>query len=114
MPQVVLPVWMDTYDFARRAEILGIGRWGNKLTGKLCGSSELGEALVDVVASDRSAAYAQKAKELAELCRRSGGGRTIAARHILAQIDTDDAGRVPSEGEKESDSLLNGAGNGHC
>lgn len=82
---MVLPVWMDTYDFARRAEILGIGLWGNRLAGKLCESDELGAVLVDVVAGERSSAFALKAKELAQLCRKSGGGRVVAARHILAE-----------------------------
>ncbi|KAL2139236.1 hypothetical protein VTI28DRAFT_5468 [Corynascus sepedonium] len=86
IPQVVLPLWMDTYDFARRAEILGIGRWGNRGAGKICKSNQLGEILTDVVVGERSTVYASKAKELAELCKKSGGGRVIAARHILAAL----------------------------
>lgn len=100
VPQVVLPLWMDTFDFARRAESLGIGRWGNQVAGTLCEKTELGSVLVDVVAGERSSGYAQKARELAELCKRSGGGRVIAARHLLAEIEAD-----PAEG-KETDALL--------
>lgn len=105
VPQVVLPVWMDTYDFARRAEILGIGRWGNRLAGKLCESGELGAVLVDVIAGERSSAFAHKAKELAELCRKSGGGRVVAARHILAETMDNVAYQVHSE--KQSGIPLN-------
>ncbi|KAK3400338.1 hypothetical protein B0T20DRAFT_478186 [Sordaria brevicollis] len=56
IPQVILPPWMDCYDFARRAEFLGIGRWGNRLasaasenSGKLCDTKELADGLIDVV-----------------------------------------------------------------
>jgi hypothetical protein len=78
---------MDTYDFARRAEILGIGRWGNQQTkGAICRGDELGSALVDVLIGGRSSLYTARAKELARLCKRSGGGRVVAARRILAEI----------------------------
>ncbi|KAK0620512.1 hypothetical protein B0T14DRAFT_546357 [Immersiella caudata] len=98
IPQVIIPVWMDTYDFARRAEILGIGRWGNQGTefGTIFKGRELGTALVDVLIGGRASVYENRARELADLCKRSGGGRVIAARRILAEIETDDA----SEGEK--------------
>jgi hypothetical protein len=91
---------MDTYDFARRAEMLGIGRWGNRIAGGLCEGGELGAVLVDVLVGERSEGYARKARELAEVCKRGGGGRIVAARHILAEIDT------------ERDMALNGSG--HC
>ncbi|KAH6856223.1 glycosyltransferase family 1 protein [Chaetomium sp. MPI-CAGE-AT-0009] len=105
VPQVVLPVWMDTFDFARRAELLGIGRWGNRLSRKLCEEKELGAILTEVVAGEKASAYAQKAKELAAVCNESGGGKVIAARYILARIEGDQV-QSPSEGENERDSLL--------
>ncbi|KAK4149016.1 hypothetical protein C8A00DRAFT_47293 [Chaetomidium leptoderma] len=104
VPQVVLPLWMDTYDFARRAELLGIGRWGNLIADRLCEANEFGS---------RRLTYAQKARELAELCKRSGGGRVIAARHVLAEID-DGNDQLSTIGQKESDLLLDSNGNGHC
>jgi len=90
IPQVVLPVWMDTYDFARRAEILNIGRWGNQLAcagGLLCTGKELGSALIDVLIGGKSSVYTSRAKELADLCKKSGGGRVIAARRILDEME---------------------------
>ncbi|KAK4224320.1 hypothetical protein QBC38DRAFT_515248 [Podospora fimiseda] len=89
VPQVVLPVWMDTYDFARRAEYLGIGRWGNRQCGadSICKGEELGSVLIDVVVGGRWSVYADNAEKLAELCKKNGGGRAIAARHILAEMD---------------------------
>ncbi|KAK3389165.1 hypothetical protein B0H63DRAFT_95075 [Podospora didyma] len=98
IPQVVLPVWMDTYDFARRAEILDIGRWGNRTTqDKLCRGGELGSVLIDVMLGGRSSVYTRKARELAEICNRSGGGREVAARRILAEIDLLDCGNIDEE-----------------
>ncbi|KAK3986524.1 hypothetical protein QBC44DRAFT_402441 [Cladorrhinum sp. PSN332] len=100
VPQVVLPVWMDTYDFARRAEHLGIGRWGNRLSGtdKVCKGEELGSVLIDVVVGGRWSVYADNSKRLADLCKKNGGGRAIAARHILAEMDVQD-----EDDEDESD-----------
>jgi len=116
IPQIVLPVWMDTYDFARRAEILGIGRWGNRYSAtewKVCKGKELGSVLVDVLVGGRASLYTRRAKELAELCKRSGGGRVVAARYILGEIergdgddgcddDVDDEGGYCDEGREEA------------
>ncbi|KAK0637054.1 hypothetical protein B0T17DRAFT_481394 [Bombardia bombarda] len=100
IPQVVLPVWMDTFDFARRAEILGIGRWGNQKANRLCEGKELGGVLIDVMVGGRSAGYARRAKELAEICSEHGGGRVVAARHILAEIQEDGENK---DGSAETD-----------
>lgn len=85
---------MDCYDFARRAEFLGIGRWGNRLasassenTNKLCDAKELADVLIDVVVGGRWSVYAEKAKELAKVCGGPEMGRKAAARMILSQID---------------------------
>lgn len=78
---------MDTFDFARRAELLGIGRWGNKLSQKSKGSwgGELGNVLIDVLLGPESTGMKEKARELAKLCNQNGGGRVIAARMILKE-----------------------------
>jgi UDP:flavonoid glycosyltransferase YjiC (YdhE family) len=88
IPQVVLPVWMDTFDFARRAELLGIGRWGNRVSAKNKGDwgRELGLVLIDVILGPRSAQMRDKARDLAKLCSQGGGGRVIAAKMILNEI----------------------------
>ncbi|KAI4716246.1 UDP-glucoronosyl and UDP-glucosyl transferase family protein [Aureobasidium sp. EXF-10727] len=65
VPQVVLPVWIDTYDFAIRAEYLGIGVWGNRVAAPYAEGSELGKALVQVVDGDGSAAMSAKARQIA-------------------------------------------------
>ncbi|KAK4183479.1 hypothetical protein QBC35DRAFT_542994, partial [Podospora australis] len=87
IPQVVLPLWMDTYDFARRAELLGIGRWGNQgHIDQMCDGKQLGDVLIDVVVGGRWSVYAENAKKLADICHQAGGGRAVAGRFILDQI----------------------------
>lgn len=120
---------MDCYDFARRAEILGIGRWGNRSiseaseTGnKLCNAEELADVLVDVIIGGKWPVYAQRAKELAKVCGGPEVGREVAARMILREIDGyegDDATgqdhkgvgvAMGSEEKEEQRSLLDGEG----
>ncbi|OIW32609.1 UDP-Glycosyltransferase/glycogen phosphorylase [Coniochaeta ligniaria NRRL 30616] len=92
IPQVVLPVWMDTFDFARRAELLGIGRWGNKMSQKTGApwGGELGNVLIEVLLGPESTRIKERARELAQLCRQNGGGRVIAAKMILRESKEDD------------------------
>lgn len=106
IPQVVLPVWMDTFDFARRAELLGIGRWGNKVTHKGQWGGELGNVLIDVLFGPEAARMKERAQELAKLCHRDGAGRVIAAKMILKEI------REPVLNEKEDDLLSLSSGTG--
>ncbi|THW62868.1 UDP-glucoronosyl and UDP-glucosyl transferase family protein [Aureobasidium pullulans] len=65
VPQVVLPVWIDTYDFAIRVEYLGIGVWGNRVAAPYVGASELGTAFLKVVDGRESAGMMIKAKSIA-------------------------------------------------
>lgn len=85
VPQIILPVWADTYDFANRVEMIGTGRWGSRKAFPRWSASELGDVLVDVVL-DRNGQFASKAKAVAEECKRRGDGRDIAAKNILEMI----------------------------
>ncbi|OGM39469.1 UDP-glucoronosyl and UDP-glucosyl transferase family protein [Aspergillus bombycis] len=49
VPQVIIPVWLDTYDFALRAEWLGIGIWASRKTAPGVNGPELGQALIRVL-----------------------------------------------------------------
>jgi UDP:flavonoid glycosyltransferase YjiC (YdhE family) len=82
----VLPGWLDCYDFASRAEILGIGRWGNKKAMPQCTAAELGPILVDVVLGPKSQSIKARVEELAALCAKTPGV-SVAAAAILDEIE---------------------------
>ncbi|KAE8350897.1 hypothetical protein BDV28DRAFT_150494 [Aspergillus coremiiformis] len=85
VPQVILPVWLDTYDFALRAEWLGIGVWGSRKTAPAVNGPELGQALIRVLASAQSAAIQDKAKSIA--CQLGPKeGRVIACEKIISLL----------------------------
>ncbi|KAK3329843.1 glycosyltransferase family 1 protein [Apodospora peruviana] len=87
LPQIVLPVWIDCFDYANRAEVLEIGRWGNRTARPRCVATELGPVLVGVIFGPGAAKYKENAEALARLCGRDlEPGRIKAARTILAEI----------------------------
>uniref|UniRef100_A0A8H7K5N2 Glycosyltransferase family 28 N-terminal domain-containing protein n=1 Tax=Bionectria ochroleuca TaxID=29856 RepID=A0A8H7K5N2_BIOOC len=86
VPQVILPVWGDTYDFAKRVEWLGIGKFGSPWNAPQCSARELGPILEQVVLGPRSKSMKEKAVELAQLCENNGGGRRVAAQKILEML----------------------------
>lgn len=87
MPQVVLPSWLDCYDFAGRVEYLGIGRWANKSTMPKCTARELGPVLVDVVLGPDAMSIRSRVRELAALCAKTPGGPVAAAAILEAAED---------------------------
>lgn len=96
VPQVVLAMWYDTFDYATRVEYLGIGVYGNRHKGHSCvidnenyvapnliDGEEFGAALLKTIGREKGDADAmrQKTKQLGEVCRKSGG-RIESARII--------------------------------
>ncbi|KAL2808805.1 hypothetical protein BJX63DRAFT_424316 [Aspergillus granulosus] len=77
VPQVILPVWYDTYDFAQRVEYLGVGLWGSKTSAPAINGPELGEALIRVLHSEESSSMQEKAKSIA-----SKMGNTMASTKV--------------------------------
>ncbi|KAK8849240.1 glycosyltransferase family 1 protein [Apiospora arundinis] len=88
VPQVVLAMWYDTFDYATRVEYLGIGTYGNRNIGHSCvvdnenyvaptliEGEEFGAALLRTVGRKKgdAQAMAEKAAQLGEKCRKSGG-----------------------------------------
>lgn len=88
VPQVVLSMWYDTFDYATRVEYLGIGTYGNREIGKnyvinsdtqsppiLVDGKEFGVALLKTVGKDKDDASPMRAKaaELAKICQQKSG-----------------------------------------
>ncbi|KAL8381634.1 hypothetical protein RB595_005764 [Gaeumannomyces hyphopodioides] len=86
-PQVVLPQWADCYEFAYRAEMLGIGRWGSKMAKPQWSAEELGPALIEVVIGKKRDTYRRRARSLSERFGVSAG-REKAAKIILETMDS--------------------------
>ncbi|KAH7311302.1 UDP-glucoronosyl and UDP-glucosyl transferase family protein [Stachybotrys elegans] len=86
IPQVILPVWGDTYDFAKRVEWLGIGRFGSPRNAPKCSARELGPILESVLLGKAAVAMKQKAEDLAKVCGHTSQGRETAARKIMEML----------------------------
>ncbi|KAK3295187.1 uncharacterized protein B0H64DRAFT_141427 [Chaetomium fimeti] len=86
VPQVVLPGWLDCYDFASRAEFLGVGLWGNKKAMPLTSPRELAPIVINAVLGPKAAPMRTKVQELAALCGETPGVE-VAASAILAEMN---------------------------
>ena len=94
MPQIILPVWFDTYDFANRVEWLGIGVWASRKSAPAINGEHLGRALVRVLASGESDTFEAKAKRIAaQLGPREG--RVVACEKIIEVINAREASLEP-------------------
>ena len=78
VPQVVLPVWYDTYDFANRVEWLGIGAHGNRKAAPSVEASEFAKALTRALEDEK---MISRAKEIGKLCGKLEG-REVACEKI--------------------------------
>ncbi|KAM6534453.1 hypothetical protein FALCPG4_004090 [Fusarium falciforme] len=78
VPQVVLPVWFDTYTYAATAEYRGVGIWPTKDTAPAWEAESLGKAFLDALSDET---MKEKAEKLGEIARQYEG-RYLAARDI--------------------------------
>ncbi|KAJ4857933.1 hypothetical protein T069G_08830 [Trichoderma breve] len=85
--QLVLPGWADCYDFANRAELIGIGRWGNKKAKPRWQKDELCETLVQVIFGAKAEEINLRAKKFARKYA-EGDGRRFAAKVLLDALVT--------------------------
>ncbi|KAG8214161.1 hypothetical protein J3R82DRAFT_10936 [Butyriboletus roseoflavus] len=96
IPHIVLPVWLDTYDHANRAEFLSIGIFGNKTCAPSVRAEEFGKALVRVTGDTEEAGkFRRSAKRLKELCRARGNGRELSSMVILKEAGISKLDAVP-------------------
>ncbi|KAI8200041.1 Glycosyltransferase sdnJ [Colletotrichum sp. SAR 10_77] len=86
IPQVVLPGWADCYDFAQRAEILGIGKWANRKAKPYWKRDEFGDCLEGVLFGPHAKMMQARAMDLSKR-HPEGAGRLKAAEEILALLD---------------------------
>ncbi|KAH7346493.1 UDP-glucoronosyl and UDP-glucosyl transferase family protein [Rhexocercosporidium sp. MPI-PUGE-AT-0058] len=74
VPQVVLPCWLDTLDFANKVEWLGIGVYGSKMSAPSVEAWELSRAFLKVLGDNEEASQmALRARELANISGKVGG-----------------------------------------
>jgi hypothetical protein len=85
VPQVVLPVWMDCYDFGNRVELLKIGVYANKRAMPRWEQNELYEGLFRVLLSDEAEGFCGRAKALAKRYPENSG-REKATDSILGML----------------------------
>ncbi|TVY46445.1 Glycosyltransferase sdnJ [Lachnellula occidentalis] len=87
VPQIVLPCWLDTFEFANRVEYLGIGIYGSRSAAPRIEAGELSRALSRVLGDGKEASSMRyKAKELAEISGRVGG-RVKACEKIIELLE---------------------------
>lgn len=88
LPQVILPGWLDCYDFGNRAELKGYGVRANKTAAPRWTREEFGGALKEVIVSERAATYRENATKMA-LRHPAAAGREKAAKLILEILDSE-------------------------
>ncbi|CAG8072578.1 unnamed protein product [Penicillium salamii] len=85
VPQVILPQWIDCYDYAERVEMLGIGRVGNRKAKPQWTARELSKELLRVLQGESALFMRQRANDLATLCDKNGIGAMVAAQTLLGE-----------------------------
>lgn len=88
LPQVILPAWLDCFDFGNRAEMNGYGIRANKTAAPRWNRHEFGGALKEVIVSKRAATFKANAKRLAS-SHSAAAGRDKAAKVILEMLESE-------------------------
>ncbi|KAK2599137.1 hypothetical protein QQS21_005398 [Conoideocrella luteorostrata] len=88
LPQVILPLWADTYDCAQMAEHLGIGIWPGQNIAPLWDAETLSQGFMEILTGTKSLLIQKKAAALGEVARRYGGSKTAAT--MIAKVASED------------------------
>ncbi|KIP07363.1 glycosyltransferase family 1 protein [Phlebiopsis gigantea 11061_1 CR5-6] len=78
VPQIILPQWLDLYDYAVRVEWLGHGIYANKGRPAKFHAGQLADAFVRILSDTEGRAIKERALEVAAACRRGGGVHRVA------------------------------------
>ncbi|KAH8881836.1 UDP-Glycosyltransferase/glycogen phosphorylase [Thozetella sp. PMI_491] len=84
VPQVVLPLWLDLYNFAQLVEQIGVGVWGCRESSPSWTPECLSEAIIRVVASNESSTFRENAQKLGKVAQNKPG-REVAAQ-VIAKL----------------------------
>lgn len=88
MPQVVIPIWEDHYNFAQLVEDLGLGIYATRGTAPEWTVAGIAEPILRVVQQgEESTKWRQKAKEVGRLAQERPG-RYIAAAELVKLLDS--------------------------
>ncbi|KAI5461931.1 hypothetical protein BGZ63DRAFT_442770 [Mariannaea sp. PMI_226] len=83
LPQIILPLWADLYNFAALAETIGVGVWGCKETTPDWTGDCLANSILKALDGGRdSISVRDKAKKLGDKVQSGSKGRDIAAGKI--------------------------------
>ena len=85
VPQILLPMWADCYEFANRVEWLGIGVWASKAAPLNWTKEDLSSAFLRVLGNNEEAeSMRMKARQLGKIVQSKPGG--ICAANELAKL----------------------------
>ncbi|VUC22991.1 unnamed protein product [Clonostachys rosea] len=83
VPHVILPMWVDLYNFAALSETAGIGVWGCRDTSPTWTADGISSAIIKVVdGGEASISLREKSKSLGDKLKAGEKGRDISAREI--------------------------------
>ena len=82
VPQVVLPMWADLFNYAQLAEQTGVGLWGCRATTPDWTPQCLEESIVRVASGPDGAVFRAKAREVSVEAKWGGLGRDISAARV--------------------------------